>query len=101
MCDLFSLIKAGREIITDAVIDAYTENYKKQYQAEHKAYEGTGDLAKSIGLGGLWSVGEDFFKRQTKDKILRRIIRDKRPQIEARLKRIGNTTLAFEEVAET
>ncbi len=100
VCDLFSLINAGRAIITDAVIDEYTENYKKQYQAEHKGYEGTGDLVKSLGLGGLWAIGEDFIKRQTKDRILRRIIRDKRPQIEARLKRIGNTTLSFEEVAD-
>ena len=100
VCDLFSLIKAGREIITDAVIDEYTENYKRHYQAEHKAYEGTGDLAKSLGLGGLWAVGEDFFKRQARDKIIRHTIRDKRPQIEARLKRIGSTTLSFEEVAE-
>src|SRR5258708_30546009 len=59
-----------------------------------------GDLTKSLGLGGLWTVGEEFFKRQAKDKIIRRIIRDKRPQIEARLKRIGNTTLSFEEVAQ-
>ncbi len=100
VCDLFSLIKAGREIINDAVIDEYTENYKRQYQAEHKAYEGAGDIAKSLGLGGFWAFGEDFFKRQAKDKIIRRIIGDKRPQIEARLKRIGNTTLSFEEVAE-
>ncbi len=100
VCDLLSLIKAGRAIITDAVIDEYTENYKRQYQAEHKAYEGTGEVVKSLGLGGLWAIGEDFFKRQAKDKIISRIIRDKRPQIEARLKRIGNTTLSFEEVAE-
>ncbi len=100
VCDLFSLIKAGRAIITDAVIDEYSENYKRHYQAEHKAYEGMGDLAKSLGLGGLWTVGEEFFKRQAKDKIIRSIIRDKRPQIEARLKRIGNTTLSLEEVAQ-
>lgn len=100
VCDLFSLIKASREIITDEVIDEYTEEYKQRYQAEHKAYEGASDVVKSLGLGGLWAVGEDFFKRQAKDKIIRRIIRDKRPQIEARLKRIGSTTLSFEEVAE-
>src|SRR6266567_2024788 len=50
VCDLLSLIKAGRAIITDAVIDEYTENYKRQYQAEHKAYEGTGEVVKSLGL---------------------------------------------------
>ncbi len=100
VCDLFSLIKAGRAIITDEVIDEYTERYKHHYQAEYKAYEGTGELAKSLGLGGLWAVGEDFFKRQVKDKIIRRIIHDKRPQIEAQLKKIGSTTLSFEEVAE-
>ncbi len=49
VCDLFSLIKAGRAVITDAVIDEYTQNYKRQNQAEHKTYEGTGDLAKSLG----------------------------------------------------
>ncbi len=100
VCDLFSLIKAGRAIITDEVIDEYTERYKHHYQTEYKAYEGTGELAKSLGLGGLWAVGEDFFKRQVKDKIIRRIIHDKRPQIEAQLKKIGSTTLSFEEVAE-
>ncbi len=100
ICDLFSLIRAGRAIITDAVIDEYTENYQRHYQTEYKAYEGTGDLVKSLGLGELWTIGEDIFKRQAKDKIIRRIIRDKRPQIEARLKRIGNTTLSFEEVAQ-
>ncbi|MGH2496970.1 MAG: CHAT domain-containing protein [Ktedonobacteraceae bacterium] len=100
VCDLFSLIKAGRAIITDEVINEYTEEYKQRYQTENKAYEEASDVAKSLGLGGLWAVGEDFFKRQAKDKIIRRIIRDKRPQIEARLKRIGNTTLSFEEVAE-
>src|SRR5205807_647905 len=39
VCDLFSLIKAGREIINDTVINEYTENYKRQYQTEQKAYE--------------------------------------------------------------
>lgn len=100
VCDLFSLIKAGRAIITDEVIDEYTENYKRHYQTKNKAFEGAGDVAKSLGLGGLWEAGEDFFKRQAKDNVIRRIIRDKRPQIEARLKRIGSTTLSFEEVAE-
>lgn len=100
LCDLFSLIKAGRAIITDDVIDEYTQNYKEQYKTNHKGYEGTGDLVKSLGLGGLWMIGEGIFNRQAKDRILRQIIRDKKPQIEARLKRIGNTTLSFEEAAQ-
>lgn len=100
VCDLFSLLKAARAIITDAVIDEYTQNYKKQNQANFKGYEGTGNLVKSLGLGGLWAIGEDFLNRQAKERILRSIIHDKRPQIEARLKRIGNTTLSFEDVAQ-
>jgi hypothetical protein len=100
VCDLFSLIKAGRAIITDEVIDEYTETYKRHYQTEYKAYEGTSEIARGLGLGGLWAVGEDFFKRQVNDRVIRRIIRDKRPQIETQLKKIGNTTLSFEEVAE-
>ncbi len=100
VCDLFSLIKAGHAIITDAVIDEYTENYKRHYHDEHKVYKETSDIAKNLGLGGLWAVGEDFFKRQARDTIIKRIIRDKSPQIKTRLKRIGNTTLSFEEVAQ-
>ncbi len=100
VCDLFSLIKAARAIITDEVIDEYTENYKRHYQSEHRVYEGASDLARSLGLGGLWAMGEDFFKRQARDAIIRRIIHDKSSQIEARLKRVGSTTLSFEEVAE-
>jgi hypothetical protein len=100
VCDLLSLIKAGREIITDDVISEYREKYMQESQRRHKGYEGTGDLVRNIGLGGIWSIGEGIAKRLGKNVVAKRLLQDKRSIIETRAKSIGDTTISFEEVAQ-
>jgi hypothetical protein len=100
VCDLLSLIKAGREIITDDVISEYREKYKQEVQTRYKGYEGTGDLARNLGLGGIWTLGEGITKRLGKNTVTKRLLRDKRSIIETRAKSIGDTTISFEEVAQ-
>lgn len=100
VCDLLSLIKAGREVITDEIIRTYTESYKKEQQIKYGDYEGTAEIAQSLGLDGLWSIGEGWAKRLGKGAVLKRILRDLRPMLEARVKEIGDTTQSFEELVQ-
>jgi hypothetical protein len=101
VCDLLSLIKAAREIITDDVIKSYTERVEQETRAKFKGYEGTGELLKSFGLEGLLSLGSSVAKQVGKNKVAKQLLRDMRPQIEARAKCIGDTTLSLEEIAQT
>lgn len=100
VCDLLSLIKAGRQLITDDLIEEYTQNYKEMQQAKYRGYEGTSDLVRNLGLGALWSTVERVARRIGKDAVLRRILNDLRPALEARAREIGDTTLPLEEVAQ-
>lgn len=98
--DLLSLITAGREVITREVISEYEERCKQETQTKYKGYVGTGDLARHLGLGEVWSIGEDMTKRLGKNTATRKLLHDMRSQIEARAKEIGDTTLSFEELAQ-
>jgi hypothetical protein len=100
VCDLLSLIKAGRELITNEVIKEYEERYKQEAQTKYRGYAGTEDLVRQLGLGGLWSIGENITKKVGESVIVKRILRDMQSAIEARYKQIGDTTISFEEAAQ-
>lgn len=100
VCDLLSLIKAGRETLTKDIIEEYKEKYEQEIQAKYKGYAGTGDVIKSLGLGGILSFGKDLTQELGKRAIAKRLLGDKQPIIEMRASEIGDTTLPFEEVAQ-
>ncbi len=101
VCDLLSLYKAGRELITRERITTYAESYKREQLAKLPPYTTeAAEAVKSVGLGELWAFGEDYVKRVGRDAVLKRFLREMRPKVEARAKEIGDTTLSFEEVAQ-
>ena len=100
VCDILSLIKAGRETITKDVIEEYKERYQQEFQTKYKGYAGTGDVIKSLGLGGILSFGKDLTKGIGRKAVAKRLLRDMQPIIEAQVRKIGDTTLPFEEVAQ-
>lgn len=57
-------------------------------------------LVRHLGLGGLWSIGENITKKVGESVIIKKILHDMQSAIEARYKQIGDTTISFEEAAQ-
>src|SRR6266480_805769 len=63
VCDLLSLIKASRQIITKDLADELTQELKRKNQSKYKGFEGTGHLVRQLGLEGVARYAEGIAKR--------------------------------------
>ena len=100
VCDLLSLIKASRQVITKEAAEELTQEYRRKNQSKHKGYEGTDDLVRQLGLDGVARYVEGIAKRYTKAAARKYIWHKVKGLVEEQLVKIGDTTLSIEEVAQ-
>lgn len=100
VCDLLSLIRASRQVITRQVVEELTQEYRRKNQSKYKGFEGTGDLVRQLGLGGVASYVEGIAKHYTKAAARKYIWHEVKGAVEEQLVKIGDTTLSIEETAQ-
>ncbi|HYT40974.1 MAG TPA: CHAT domain-containing protein [Methylomirabilota bacterium] len=100
VCDLLSLIKASRQIITQDLADELTQEFKRKNQSKYKGFEGAGDFVRQLGLEGIARYAEDIAKRYTKAAARKYIWHKVKRSVEEQLEKIGDTTLSIEEAAQ-
>jgi hypothetical protein len=100
VCDLLSLIKASRQIITKDLADELTQEFKRKNQSKYKGFEGTGDLVRQLGLEGVARYGEGIAKRYTKAAGQKYVWHKVKRSVEEQLEKIGDTTLSIEEATQ-
>lgn len=100
VCDLLSLIRASRQVITKQVVEELTQEYRRKHQSKYRGYEGAGDLVRQLGLGGVASYVEGIAKSYTKAAVRKYIWHKVKGAVEEELVKIGDTTLSIEEAAE-
>ena len=100
VCDLLSLIKASRQIITKDLADELTQEFKRKNQSKYQGFEGTGDLVRQLGLEGVTRYAEGIAKRFTKAAARKYVWHKVKRSVEEQLEKIGDTTLSIEEAAQ-
>ena len=100
LCDLLSLIKASRQVITKDVVEELTQQYRRKQQDKYKGYEGTTDLVRQLGLDGVARYVERIAERYTSQPVRKYIWHEVRIAVEEQLAQIGDTTLPIEEIAQ-
>ena len=100
VCDLLSLIKASRQVITPNVIEAAKEQYQLEKQEQYHSYQGLGNLARSLGLSNTVAMFSKAAKHLAQNEIRKRIWRQVSGRVEERVHKIGDTTVSLEELAE-
>lgn len=100
VCDLFSLIKIGQNIITKEKIEELKQKYTDEAKRRYSGYEGLGDLAKQYGLSVLVNQFSGTVQANTETEIRRKVLLEIKSRIEKEIGNVSDTTLAIEEVAQ-
>ncbi|HYR07217.1 MAG TPA: TIR domain-containing protein [Longimicrobium sp.] len=99
VCDLLTLMKVAKGVITPDEIEAV----KQEVEAEaRQKYAGYGDVASTLGrfLGqGAVRAAQDAARRMGESAVRSRLLALARPRIEERLARGGDTTVRIGELA--
>ena len=98
VADLLAVLRAVREAISPAEIDALKNRYAQDMRNRFRGYEGLGDLARSAGLGGFVDQVESGLRKQAEAEGQRRIMAEISGRIERQLGREKEITLPIEEV---
>lgn len=96
-CDLFSMLKAARDVISKEEVDRLADQYANELRARYSP-GGMGDLgslAKSFGLGSFVKAAEEIGKNEVRQRVAAEVQR----RLRTRLRSIGDTTLTLEEFA--
>ena len=100
VCDLLSLIKIGRDVITEEEIEELKQKYIREMQSNYSGYAGLGDLAKQFGFGGLVREAERTVRANAEAEIRRKIMLEIKRRLERQLQNVGDTTMPIEEIAQ-
>lgn len=99
VCDLLSLIKIGRTMITEEEIEVMKRRYIREAQASYSSYTGLGDLARQMGFGSIVRDVENSIRANAEGEIRRKIMLEIKQKLERELLHVGDTTMPIEEVA--
>ncbi|WP_376795380.1 CHAT domain-containing protein [Thermogemmatispora sp.] len=97
VCDLFSLLKAIREQLSQDVIEAVARKRKRSWQKQLPGYSGTDELMAQLGLSKLADLGKQIIDWLGEQQAIKSLMRARQSTILARAKELGDTTLALEE----
>lgn len=101
--DLFSLLKAGRDIVTPNEIEQlkrkHTNDVRRQYEAKASQYSGMADLARRY-LGSYVDQIERDFRTKAEAEVRERVMADIADRVAARLQTLGDVTLSIKEVVD-
>jgi hypothetical protein len=100
VCDLFSLVKAADDIISNDEI----ENLKRRYTAEIKnRYSGMGgiaDIARNFGFGGIVDSVESAAYASAESEVRNRILAEVQRRLSNKLETVGELTLSLKNLVE-
>lgn len=99
VCDLLSLIKIGRRIISPQEIEDIKQRYIHEAQSKYSRYSGLGDLARGYGFGSLVRDIEKTARTNAEEEIRRKIMLEVKHRLERKLTDVGDTTVPIEEAA--
>jgi len=99
VCDLLSLMKVGKHVITKEEIEELKDRYAREMRSRYSGYEGLGGIARQFGLGDLVRQAEGAVRASAEAEIRRKIMLEVKRRIENQLDAVGDTTLPVEEVA--
>lgn len=100
ICDLLSLLKVGKDIISPEEIEHLKRKYINEMQNKYQSYSGLGSLARQYGFGDLVRSAENVLKQSGENEIRQRIMLEVKNRLDRSLKSVGDTTLSINEVAE-
>lgn len=83
------------KVVGDLIHEGYTLHEERIKKLEERV-----DLVRQLGLSGAVSYFEDFTKRHIQALVQKRIWHEVKAPVEEQLTRIGDTTLAIEEVVQ-
>lgn len=101
ICDLFSLLKIGKDVISKEEIEdlkrKYTNEMKSKYSG-YSGYSGLGNLARQYGFGSFVNEAESVLRGNAENEIRRKIMLEVSRRIQKSLGDVGDTTLSINEV---
>jgi hypothetical protein len=100
VCDLLSLLKIGKDIITPREIEEMKQRYISEMRSKYDSYSGLGNLAIQFGFGDFAKKAENIVRQSAEEEIRRKIMLEIKIRLEKSLSVIGDTTLSINEVAE-
>nr|BBH86384.1 hypothetical protein KTC_11350 [Thermosporothrix sp. COM3] len=98
-CDLLSLWKASKQVLTDEVVQDLVSKYKKEQEQKYKGYRQIGALLQDLAPGSLSEKVRAVGRSMLELQIRKRIWREKREAIEQQVHILGDTTLSLDELA--
>lgn len=99
VCDLLSLLRIGREIISPEEIEELKDRYSREMRNKYSSYSGLGELAQQFGLGKMMQDAENIVRRSAEEEIRNKIMLIIRDRLEKSLIETGDTTLGINELA--
>lgn len=100
VCDLLSLLKVGREVISQAEIEELKNRYTNEMKSRYSSYSGLGSLARQFGLGQIASDAENIARQSAEAEIRNKIMLVVKDRLDKSLSATGDTTLNIIELAE-
>jgi hypothetical protein len=97
VCDLFSLLKAIREQLSQAAIEDAAADRKRAWHEQLRDYADIETVLTHLGLGDLVGPGKRMINQLGEYQAIKNLIRARRLTILARARELGDTTLALEE----
>lgn len=98
ICDLFSLLKIGKSVISKEEIEDLKRKYTNEMKRNYSGYSGLGDLARRHGFGGLVNQAESMLRGNAENEIRKKIMQEVSRRIQKSLNDVGDTTLSIDEV---
>lgn len=98
ICDLFSLLKIGKSVISKEEIEEMKRRYTNEMKRKYSGYSGLGDLARRHGFGGLVNQAESMMRGNAENEIRRKIMQEVSRRIQRSLNDVGDTTLSIDDV---
>jgi soluble P-type ATPase len=99
VCDLLSLMKVGKDIISEREIEEMKQRHISEMKSKYESYSGLGSLAKQFGFGDIARTAENMVRQSAEGEIKRKIMLEIKYRIEKSLAAVGDTTLSINEVA--
>jgi len=102
--DLFSLVSASKDLITDEELDRiktkHTNEVRRRYEARASQYGGVADLARRYLGGGVVGGFERSFRAQAEAEVRDLVVSEVSDRLARRLEELGETTLSLGEVSD-
>ena len=98
VCDLLSLMKLGKDIISEQEIESIKQGYINEMRRKYAPYSGLIDIAKEYGFSQVLEKAGEFASQSAEAEIRRRVMMEIARRFDISLHAIGDTTLLIDEM---